>query len=110
MKTYYREGAKQLYQARRHAKRRGATIRTFTLVEWNAKLEFYNHRCAYCGTESDELTIDHKTPLSRGGQHRDRNIAPSCLTCNRKKGNRTMKEFRCRRVGVAVQPETPVGN
>jgi 5-methylcytosine-specific restriction endonuclease McrA len=37
-------------------------------------------RCAYCGTTSGRLTLDHVVPRSRGGP------------CNHKKGNRLLEE------------------
>ena len=57
--------------------------------------------CEHCGVEmtqsypvkSSNKTIDHKTPLSRGGKHTLGNIAVMCLGCNSSKGNRTMAEF-----------------
>ena len=58
-------------------------------------------RCYYCGGEitreygqPNSYETDHKTPYSRGGPTTDENLAPSCRTCNRRKGARTAEEFR----------------
>lgn len=46
----------------------------------------YGNRCVIC--DSDEwLTIDHLTPLSKGGTDKFDNLAPMCNKCNNKKGD-----------------------
>lgn len=51
---------------------------------WPLLLAAYDSRCAYCGKRC-RPEQDHILPLSRGGAHSIRNIAPCCLSCNRKK-------------------------
>lgn len=53
-----------------------------------------NYQCQYCGAApgSEELTIDHILPRSKGGQTTWTNCVLACLPCNTKKGNRTLKE------------------
>lgn len=54
-------------------------------------------RCFYCGTQTDPFKtfwIDHMRPRSRGGNDELENLVPSCLTCNRRKGKRTVEQFR----------------
>ncbi len=51
-----------------------------------------NYRCLYCNCTSDELTIDHIIPRSRGGGDSWENVATACVRCNIKKGNRTPRE------------------
>jgi 5-methylcytosine-specific restriction protein A len=43
--------------------------------------------CHYCGRKfkPQELTMDHKIPLSRGGTSERFNIVPACKECNTKK-------------------------
>ena len=43
--------------------------------------------CYYCGRTfpPDELTMDHKIPLARGGKSEKINIVPACKECNNKK-------------------------
>jgi 5-methylcytosine-specific restriction endonuclease McrA len=51
-------------------------------------------RCQYCGSpfSQKELTYDHVTPRSRGGETEWTNVVTCCLTCNLKKGGRTPEE------------------
>lgn len=43
--------------------------------------------CYYCGETfpPDELTMDHKIPLSRGGLSEKINLVPACKECNNNK-------------------------
>lgn len=43
------------------------------------------HTCHYCGHEA--TTVDHITPLSRGGTHDDWNLVAACRQCNSTKHN-----------------------
>lgn len=45
------------------------------------------HRCRRCGT-ADSLSIDHVTPLARGGTDDSWNLQTLCLPCNLRKGCR----------------------
>lgn len=47
--------------------------------------------CAYCEEkfEKDELTMDHKIPVSRGGKSTKSNIKIACKTCNTNKKAQT---------------------
>lgn len=47
--------------------------------------------CQYCGSTQD-LTIDHIVPRSRGGKDTWENLVTACNHCNHKKGNRTPRE------------------
>ncbi|MDZ7683140.1 MAG: HNH endonuclease [Fodinibius sp.] len=48
-------------------------------------------KCQYCGA-SQNLTIDHVLPKSRGGRDTWENLVTACDTCNVEKGNRTPEE------------------
>ncbi|MEY2702071.1 MAG: endonuclease [Bacteroidota bacterium] len=50
-------------------------------------------RCRYCGSK-ENLTIDHKTPLSRGGTNEKGNIQCLCFKCNRAKSSVKHSEIR----------------
>lgn len=47
--------------------------------------------CRYCGQPSS--SVDHVTPLARGGLHVIENLEMTCLTCNIAKKDRTHDEF-----------------
>lgn len=52
--------------------------------------------CWTCGTQliyAHWATLDHLTPLSRGGSDDPENLRLSCLRCNRRRGNRLLEEF-----------------
>jgi 5-methylcytosine-specific restriction protein A len=44
-------------------------------------------KCYYCGKECnpEELTMDHKIPLARGGVSEKINLVAACKECNNKK-------------------------
>ena len=54
--------------------------------------------CQYCGARpgSEELTIDHIHPKSKGGHTTWRNCALACVDCNKRKSNRTLVESSMR--------------
>ncbi len=51
--------------------------------------------CQYCGVvlPSNELTLDHVIPRSRGGNSTWENLVACCHSCNRRKGNRLLHEL-----------------
>lgn len=61
-------------------------------LQWQAVLERFGHSCCYCATDG-KLTLEHLTPLSRGGDNAVGNIAPACAPCNRRKWHRSLEEF-----------------
>lgn len=50
------------------------------------------HRCHYCGA-TGRLTLDHKTPQSKGGTHDDDNLVTCCSSCNSAKRGKDYDEF-----------------
>lgn len=54
--------------------------------------------CWYCGraVQRPQITLDHLTPIVRGGTHSLMNIVASCRTCNSAKGAMTLEEFRAK--------------
>jgi 5-methylcytosine-specific restriction endonuclease McrA len=66
-----------------------------------------NWRCAYCGTASGKLTLDHVVPRSRGGDSVWENVVTSCAPCNLKKGDRLPHEVSME-LRYTPKPPTPV--
>lgn len=64
----------------------GYLVREYLLNTWN-------RRCAYCGTSTCTLQVEHIIPCSRGGSNRPSNLALACEPCNVRKGNLTAAEF-----------------
>jgi len=52
------------------------------------------YTCQYCGKRpgSEELTIDHVNPRSRGGRSTWQNCVLACVDCNKRKANRLPAE------------------
>jgi 5-methylcytosine-specific restriction endonuclease McrA len=59
--------------------------------------------CQYCGSRSN-LTVDHVVPRSKGGVSSWENIVASCAPCNRRKGDRLLRQADMR---LLSQPRTP---
>ena len=55
-----------------------------------------NYTCVYCLKQlnSEELSIDHMLPKSRGGKETWGNLVTACKACNMKKGDKTPEEAR----------------
>jgi 5-methylcytosine-specific restriction endonuclease McrA len=64
----------------RREKARARALRTSAW--WKRRLA--RARCGYCGrpTPSNELTMDHRVPLVRGGRSVRSNLVPACRECN----------------------------
>ena len=61
--------------------------------QWRSRLAYYGYKCLYC-SDRNNLHIDHRVPLSRGGTNWPANLAPVCASCNRRKYNLTEGEFK----------------
>lgn len=58
-----------------------------------AVMERDNGVCQACGS-TENPTLDHIKPFSRGGRHTPQNLRVLCLSCNSSKHNRTDEEWR----------------
>lgn len=72
---------------RRRAIKNGAKISDLSSVEWGLIKRAFKYCCAYCGKKSNNLTQDHITPLSKGGNHTMSNVVPACGPCNNRKNS-----------------------
>lgn len=61
-------------------------------------------RCAYCGSNTPRLTLDHVVPRSRGGESVWENVVASCAPCNLHKGDRLLGEVQ---MELRVSPRAP---
>ena len=77
-----------------HFHKRRASIKeaggSFTLQEWEILKAKCDYRCQMCMKIEPEikLTVDHKIPVSKGGNNYIENIQPLCGKCNSKKNAR----------------------
>lgn len=65
------------------------------------------YTCQYCGARpgSENLSIDHVVPRSRGGKTTWVNCVLACVRCNVRKGNRTPEEARMKLRRRPFQPK-----
>src|SRR5581483_2413204 len=49
-------------------------------------------RCAYCGSSSGRLTLDHVVPRAKGGESVWEDVVTACAPCNLRKGDRTLEQ------------------
>lgn len=76
----------EIWSLDEHIKREKRKARELKKTRWwRRKIE--RGICYYCGRKvsPEELTMDHKIPLSRGGLSTRENIVPACKECNAKK-------------------------
>jgi HNH endonuclease len=90
----------------RKARLRKANIGTITVVLWEERIQYFGQHCAYCLCKIDEVTMEHMTPIVRGGLHDIDNVVPACSACNSRKQNRNLLEWvlyirgiRCKGIG-----------
>ena len=50
------------------------------------------HKCVYCGS-SENLTVDHVRPRSKGGTDTADNLVTACRPCNQAKGSMHVDVF-----------------
>jgi 5-methylcytosine-specific restriction endonuclease McrA len=78
------------------------------VVKFNRRNIFLRdeNRCQYCGQRfsTQQLSLDHVVPRSRGGLTNWENIVCACLRCNVRKGGRTPHEAGMRLVRRPVKP------
>lgn len=62
--------------------------------------------CGFCGKKflTDQLTIDHVIPKSKGGKMIWENVVLACVPCNGKKGDKTLAEAGMKLVKKPVRP------
>jgi hypothetical protein len=61
--------------------------------KWRQSIkEYWDYECAYCG-ETENLTLDHITPRSKGGSDRVTNVLCACKECNTAKGHQMWSDW-----------------
>ena len=65
------------------------------------------HNCQYCGKNlpTQQLSLDHVLPRSRGGKTTWENVVSACVDCNTRKGSRTPTEARMKLIRRPVKPK-----
>lgn len=77
-----------------HIKRERQKSRELKKTSW-WKQKLSDGACYYCGQKfsKEELTMDHKVPLARGGVSSRNNIVVACKKCNNEKTYKTSVEL-----------------
>lgn len=65
-----------------------------------------NHLCLYCGHRfpKSELSRDHVTPVSQGGQDVWSNVVTACVRCNNHKAGRTPEQSGMQLLAIPFRP------
>ena len=65
------------------------------------------NRCQYCGKKfpTAELSLDHITPRSLGGEASWENLVCACTGCNTKKGGRTPRQANMKLIKIPEKPK-----
>jgi 5-methylcytosine-specific restriction endonuclease McrA len=95
-KTYRKNNPERvrIWGIQNRAKRRNAIAGDrITLTDWQQLLSVSKNSCFYCHRSDQKMTMDHVTPLSKGGKHRIDNIVAACRSCNSRKQDMDFFDF-----------------
>ncbi len=89
-----------------HQKKEKAKARELRQTSW-WKQQLAKGLCYHCGQKflPTDLTMDHLTPIARGGKSTKGNCVPSCKECNSKKGYKL--PFEIAMEGLSSSPQKP---
>lgn len=74
----------------------------FSEKDWGICLFYFNHACAYCGKQSDNLQREHFIPVTKGGGYTFSNIVPACQSCNASKCDKEAFNWLIKKFGYEV--------
>jgi len=63
-----------------------------------------DYTCYYCGITTAN-TVDHLTPLHKGGTDELSNLVTACKTCNYSKGSKTEQQYNRKRLRKRKEKE-----
>jgi hypothetical protein len=73
---------------RRRARKKQGVASGYTVAELKEHFGRFGNCCAYCGDQSEKLTLDHFIAIASGGSDCLGNAVPACQWCNASKNNR----------------------
>jgi len=74
----------------------GTEYQQGTLFQYEVReylLEKWNRTCVYCSKKDVPLEVEHVIPKAKGGSNRVSNLTIACVSCNQKKGARSIADF-----------------
>lgn len=83
-----------LNQHKYKARKKGV-LDNLTYADWEKTLQFFDYKCAYCGSSLDEkeMQFEHIIPVVDGGETMLGNIVPVCSKCNSSKGKKKVLKW-----------------
>lgn len=94
---YNWKGGKETYHARMkiHAQRRRSLQKLPIDGRYmNLVRMAQNNRCFYCGCDmKGSPSLEHLTPVARGGDNQRWNLVYACRSCNSRKHDKTLEEY-----------------
>jgi 5-methylcytosine-specific restriction endonuclease McrA len=101
-RQYARENAERYrsHTRNRRAKHKAADG-THTQADIRELYRLQKGRCAYCSIKLDRWHVDHKKPISKGGENGIENLQLTCPTCNLKKSDKDPEAF-AREIGRLI--------
>jgi 5-methylcytosine-specific restriction endonuclease McrA len=79
----------KLVEGKRRANKKHNLTNSITVKELRDRIEFFGNTCVYC-QKNPHQHLDHIIPLSKGGAHSIKNLAPSCAKCNLSKASKLL--------------------
>lgn len=84
------------FKNRMRAHKRRCILDNLEEIDYKAlkdKFDSLDNKCVVCGSK-ENITIDHKIPVTKGGTNENTNLVLACVHCNCQKGNKTEEEYR----------------
>lgn len=104
-KEYRRKNREKVQEADAARKRLLRSMENgFSVRDWHNVLVACDWKCFYCHIELDNPERDHMIPITRGGKTTADNVVPTCHSCNCRKNNRTVEEYRSFLVSIGEVP------
>ena len=65
-----------------------------------------HYSCQYCGSKTNDLTVDHVVPQSKGGASTWENLVCACFQCNNMKGDSLLSQIGMKLKSVPCRPSS----
>ena len=89
-KSEYQKRKHRERQNRRRLRKKNIDTRVISIKDMNKIL---NSKCIVCSSEKN-ICLDHIIPIVKGGRHSIGNLQPLCISCNSRKKDLFMIQFK----------------